>query len=436
MNEKKSFIEKVSDFVNTIAGPLAQLGEIPAVAAIQNGMVGALPVIIVGSLFLVIYVLGSPSVGNSGSALLPFLEPLADKFSWMNSITLGFLALYCSVSISESYAEKLGIDTKSAGLLGLASFIIFTTGGLDEAGGILVTAFSASGLFVCILTSLVSVKIYSIFIKKGFTIKMPEAVPPNVGNAFASMIPYAVCFGICWIVRTLIGFDMVTWLVGVLSPFVAGADNVFVAIGSKFVCMLLWAVGLHGDNMWTALFQPFGTIWLEENVAALASGTSVYNLPHILSAYGTAGLDRLVVWPAAAWPVVFLMLRSKVKYHKTLGIACLPPAIFTIVEPVIFGLPLALNPYLLIPFILSGTVSFGICYLLVATSFFGKFFAVLPWATPPFVLGPLGTGDIKTALLPVIAFAIGLVIYLPFWRNYEKSCLEQEQENEALESAE
>ena len=63
--------------------------------------------------------------------------------------------------------------------------------------------------------------------------------------------------------------------------------------------------------------------------------------------------------------------------------------------------------------------------------FFGRFFAALPWATPPFLLGPLGTGDIKTALLPVLAFVIGLVIYLPFWRVYEKKCLEEEAENEA-----
>lgn len=436
MNEKKSFIEKVSDFANMIAGPIAKLGEIPAVAAIQNGMVGALPVIIVGSLFLVVYVLGSPSIGNSSSALLPFLEPLADKFAWMNSVTLSFLALYCSVSISESYAEKLEVDTKCAGLLGLASFIIFTIGGLDEAGGISVTAFSASGLFVCILTSLISVKIYSLFIRKGFTIKMPDSVPPNIGNSFASLVPYAVCFTICWVIRTLLGFDMVTWMMGVLSPLISGADNIFVAISAKFVGMLLWAVGLHGDNMWTTFFTPFGTIWLEENAAALASGTSIYNLPHVLAAFGNTGLDRLMVWPAAAWPVIFLMLRSKVQYHKTLGIACLPPAIFTIVEPVVFGLPLALNPYLLIPFILSGTISFGIGYVLLSTPFFGKFFAAPPWATPPFLLGPLGTGDIKTVVLPILAFAIGLVIYLPFWRNYEKSCLKQEQENEALESAE
>ncbi len=31
----------------------------------------------------------------------------------------------------------------------------------------------------------------------------------------------------------------------------------------------------------------------------------------------------------------------------------------------------------------------------------------------------------------MIAFVTGLVIYLPFWRVYEKKCLEEEAENEA-----
>ena len=436
MSEKKSIMDRMTDYVNMIAAPIARFGDLPAVASVQNGMVGALPIIIVGSLFLVVYVLGSPSVGTSGSALIPFLTPVADKFSWLNNITLSFLSLYCSVTISANYAEKLEVDVKTSSVLGLATFLAFTLAAYDEVGGIDVTAFSASGLFVCIMTSLLSVKVYSIFIKKGFTIKMPDSVPPNIGNSFAALVPFAVCLGVAWGIRTLIGFDMVGWLMQVLSPLISGADNIFVAVFAQFIALVLWAVGLHGDNMWISMFTPFGAMWLEENATALASGTSIYNLPHVLAAFGQTGLPRMVVWPAAAWPVVFLMLRSKVKYHRTLGVTCLAPAIFTIVEPVIFGLPLALNPFLMIPFILSGTVATGVAYALMSLPIFGKFFAAPPWATPPFLLGPLGTGDIKSAILPIIAFFIGLVIYLPFWRNYEKHCLEEEAAEEAANQEE
>jgi cellobiose-specific phosphotransferase system component IIC len=65
----------------------------------------------------------------------------------MNSLTLGLMGLYCSLTIAQAYAEKLGVDVKSAGLLGLAVFIITTgTDGVD------VNNWSASGLFVAIVT--------------------------------------------------------------------------------------------------------------------------------------------------------------------------------------------------------------------------------------------------------------------------------------------
>ena len=66
----------------------------------------------------------------------------------MNSLTLGLMGLYCSLTIAQAYAEKLGVDVKSAGLLGLAVFIITTTG----TDGVDVNNWSASGLFVAIVT--------------------------------------------------------------------------------------------------------------------------------------------------------------------------------------------------------------------------------------------------------------------------------------------
>ena len=64
------------------------------------------------------------------------------------------------------------MDVKSAGLLGLAAFIIITGSDGINAGN-----WSASGLFVAIVTVLLSVWIYAFFLKKGFTIKMPDSVP-------------------------------------------------------------------------------------------------------------------------------------------------------------------------------------------------------------------------------------------------------------------
>lgn len=429
--QKKSFMDKINDFTMKLAEPLGRFADTPAISSITNGLISVMPIIMIGSIFLILYVFGSPSVGTSGKALIPFLTPLAGKFVWMNSVTLSLMSLYASVSISQSYAGKKGVDEKTAGLLGLATFIIFTIGGNDKDGGFAVTAFSASGLFVCIITCLVAVRIYKFLVDRNITIKMPPSVPPAIGNAFTSLIPFGVCFTLAWLIRDIMNFDMVAWMTTALQPIINGSDNVFVAGGTAFIDLLLWSIGLHGDNMFVSLFTPFGAVWLQENTKALASGVSIYQLPHVLAGLGQTGLFRLTIWTATVWPLVFLMIKSKVKYLKAFGWTTFGPAIFTIVEPVIYGLPLALNPFLIIPFLLSGTISTIVGYLLMASSFMGKFYAMIPWATPPFLLGPLGTGDWKTILIPVVSFCIGLIIYLPFWKQFEKNCSEKEKQKEA-----
>lgn len=434
MAEKKTFTEKIGIFTDKISGPLLKISSKPAVEAIQEGLIQVMPVIIIGSIFLILYVLGSPSIGDSGKPLLPFLEPLADKFVVVNSLTLGFLGLYSSITIAMCYAGALESDVKNAAVLGIVSFIIINIDGLKDGVLLDTTAFSATGLIIAIITSIISVRVYKFCIDKNIGIKLPDSVPPNIGKAFSALIPFLIVFTIAWLIRTVIGFNLVGWLTSALTPLFSAADNIGVYTLKVGIGNLFWSVGLHGENMFAVpIFQPFELIWTAENAAALANGVPGTELPHIMT---YSGIDRLTNWTACIWPLVFLMITSKIKYLKTLGWACLPPAIFTIIEPVIFGLPLALNPFLIIPFLLTGVVTAIVSYSAFSLGLIGRFYATMPWATPPFLLGPIGTGDWKTIILVVVVFFIGLLIYYPFFKQFEKAELKKEEENEAKLAAE
>ncbi len=52
-------MDRIMDKIDVIAGPMAAFGQIPFVHALVDGMVAALPVTMVGSLFLVLYLLCS-----------------------------------------------------------------------------------------------------------------------------------------------------------------------------------------------------------------------------------------------------------------------------------------------------------------------------------------------------------------------------------------
>lgn len=183
--------------------------------------------------------------------------------------------------------------------MGLTTFILFTIDGLDSSGSIQVAAFSASGLFACIITSILSVTILRFCIEHNITIKMPESVPPNVGMAFASLIPFAISFTLAWMVRSVLLFDFVTFLNSVLEPIISGSDSIWTALILSFLVLLFWSVGLHGDNMLLSLFTPFGLMWLDQNAIALSNGVPANELPNVLAGLGQTGLLRLSIWTSA-----------------------------------------------------------------------------------------------------------------------------------------
>lgn len=414
----KSFNATAEAMIYRMAGPLIRIGNVPAVAAVRDGLIATIPIIIIGSLFLLTAMLGQDNT-FSKTALLPFLSPYSPQLVVFFSMTMNFLALYGALAIGLVYAKKLDIDVTGAGLLSLASFLLFNINSLET--GLDIRSFAATGLFTAIVSSLLSVKCYSIFIKRNMTIRMPEGVPPNVINAFVALIPYFLILSGFWLVRTVLGFNFGEAINEAMLPILNASDSIVVFTLIKFITLLLWGVGMHGDNMMLPLVTPMTYRWVAENAQAVSQGVPLKELPHIW----TTVVERISMWPASVWSVLALMWFSRLKQARTLAIIATPAAVFTIVEPVIFGLPLVLNPFLIIPFVLSGTIASLVSYAAFSLEWINRVFVELPWATPPFISGYVATGgDWMALVLIAVNFLIGLVIYFPFWKAYERSQLE------------
>ncbi len=431
MSEKKSFFENVEAFTMKIAEPMFKLASIPWVQALQEGMVGIMPIVIIGSIGLVLSVLALPwiAVGGEPTVLLPFLTPYAGDFLVFFGLTMNFLGLYAAVTIAMAYATKLEIGAKPAAILGLVSFLLITinttslSGEVADAagnmipfsiGGIPVSSFSASGLFTAILVGLLSVRLYKLVVDSGVVIKMPDGVPPMIADSFTALIPYTVVFTVAWLIRTVLGFDLASWLTTLLAPLMSAGDNIWFYTFQQFLRKLFWTAGIHGDNMLGAITGPFTTMTIAANAEAVSAGQA---LPYIW----TQPFERMHDWTATVWPLFIFMFTSKIPGKKALAATALPAGIFTIIEPVMFGLPLALNPILFIPFLLAEVVSSIFTYAVVQLGLVARMFAALPWATPPFLLGPASSGDWKWIIVVACNVAIGYFIYLPFWRVYEKN---------------
>ena len=422
--EKQSFMDKVLEKVDVIAGPMTRFGQIPFVRAIVNGMVAALPVTMVGSIFLVVYLFCSDG-GLTQHALIPFLKPWAADLALVNSLSMGIMAVYIIIAFGAEYAEIKGFN-KTTGAVG--AFFAFMLLNYNAVGQLAKTGASAfestywggAGLITAMIAGAIAINIIDFCYKKNIVIKLPDSVPPAISDSFSAIIPYFFITLVCWGIRTLAGINIPSAVGEILMPLIGNADNVFVYSFQQFMSALLWICGLHGNNITGAVTNVFLNQWLAENNAAYMAHTAVKDLPYVW----TPNLCRLSQWVSSCWPILVYMFMSskKLPHLKPLGLICLPPAVFCIIEPIMFGLPVVMNGFLLIPFILTHTLTGALTYWLTKIGFVGKMYMSLPWATPSPILGYLSAGgSIGGFIVVFINFAIGMVIFYPFWKAYEKA---------------
>lgn len=422
--EKQSFMDKVLEKVDVIAGPMTRFGQIPFVRAIVNGMVAALPVTMVGSIFLVVYLFCSDG-GLTQHALIPFLKPWAADLALVNSLSMGIMAVYIIIAFGAEYAEIKGFN-KTTGAVG--AFFAFMLLNYNAVGQLAKTGASAfestywggAGLITAMIAGAIAINIIDFCYKKNIVIKLPDSVPPAISDSFSAIIPYFFITLVCWGIRTLAGINIPSAVGEILMPLIGNADNVFVYSFQQFMSALLWICGLHGDNITGAVTNVFLNQWLAENNAAYMAHTAVKDLPYVW----TPNLCRLSQWVSSCWPILVYMFMSskKLPHLKPLGLICLPPAVFCIIEPIMFGLPVVMNGFLLIPFILTHTLTGALTYWLTKIGFVGKMYMSLSWATPSPILGYLSAGgSIGGFIVVFINFAIGMVIFYPFWKAYEKA---------------
>ena len=91
------------------------------------------------------------------------------------------------------------------------------------------------------------------------------------------------------------------------------------------------------------------------------------------------------------------------------------PGLFNINEPVIFGVPIILNPVLMIPFICIPVILSVISYFAIYIGLVSPVIVQsVPWTTPPILYAFLATGDISGALLAAFNLVLSVVLYIPF----------------------
>lgn len=433
MSKFNSFLEnKVMPVAAKVAGQRH-------LQALRDGLILTMPLLIIGSLFLIIRWL--PWFGDPDRPYMitsPFLQNILNI---PYDATFNTMALVAAFGIAYRLAESYKVDALSAGAISLVTFLVVTPfqtvftladKSTVDVTGVIPTAFTGSaGLFVAIIIALVSTEIYRFIIQKDITIKMPDGVPPSVAKSFVALIPGFVVIVFFWVVRIGIeqtSFENIHNVVKDLlqQPLSNLTGTLAGSLVVAFLIHLLWTTGLHGATIVGGVMSP---IWLSaaaENAAALSAGQEIPNtftgqFFEIFIHTGGSGSTLALV--------VGMVLFAKSQQLKQLGRLSVGPGIFNINEPITFGMPIVMNPVMMIPFILTPMALVIVTY--IGMEFFGVAKpngAVPPWTTPIFVGGFLATGKISGVIMQVVNFAIAFAIYYPFMKSYDKTLVKQEQE--------
>lgn len=401
-----------------------KIGENRYLKSVSEGLLLALPVIIIGAL--------STLVANINIA--PYQTFITDTglkeiISLPANVTISLIALYAVFCIAYKLATFFKHDGVVAGIISLISFLVLTPFiVVDEANAIPVEFLGAQGLFVAIIVGLLSARMYMFIVDSGWAIKMPPGVPPTVEKTFAGLIPgiiIVIFFTIISGLFKLTSFESAHEFV--YSFIQAPLQNIGGDFWSMVVLILiihtLWLFGIHGT---LAILPILYGVWIPlglENLDAIATG----NLPENI--VNTGFLSVLVIIGGAGATLalsILITFFSKSQRYKTLGKLAIVPGIFNINEPMIFGLPIVLNPYLAIPFIVAplfnGIASFTLMNLGVFPLVNGLH---MPVGTPIFMNSILA-GSVSLILLQIILIAIDILIYWPFFKALDKKALEEE----------
>ena len=406
-------------------------------SSIKDSFIDNMPVVIMGSfatLFQFILSATKEQGYQISLANVPgfgWMAKLWDMWGMINYGCMNFLAVAIVFLVAWHFSEALGlVGDRTAPAVALASFVTMITTSVEgvatsDAGvevpykvsGVVASSYTnASGLFVALIVGIVATLIYSKLIQSGkLTLKLPDSVPPNVAHSFSVLFPAMVTillFGILAFVMASMGGSFFTLIATIMTPIrniMTGLPGELVVV---FFIMLFWWFGIHGANVMSAVTTPFLTQCYAENNAAYAAGEK---LPHIICNPFHSAFFSMTGSGLTGGLIIAIFLFSKREDFKAIARLAIPCGIFNINEPIIFGIPMVMNPILALPFFLAPMASVAVGYILTAIGICPRFGVDAPWTTPAGILGFLASGGkLMGGLSQLFSLAAATLIYTPF----------------------
>jgi PTS system cellobiose-specific IIC component len=445
INDKNQKGNSMKEQLNWLLGKVLQIVNSKPIVAIKEGFMLTMPLTIVGSVFL-LFAFVPISGYDAFMAGLFGAEWKAPLFQVVGA-TFDILALVGGFGVAYTYVKYEGFPGANAGVLSIVCMLILlptfvvAPDGATHIGGVIPKAFlGGKGMIAAIIIGLAVGKIYSMALKNDWIIKLPDAVPEGVSNAFKSLIPGFLIVSLAFLTYILFDrvFDstLIETIYHILQiPLQNMSDSFWGALSIAIMISLLWWCGVHGPVIVMGIMGPIVTANALQNQSVINAGEALVagvNGKIVTNQF----VDQFITVGGSGLTfglVCCMILFSRSMQMKQLGRLSLIPGIFNINEPIIFATPIVFNPIMLIPFVLAPVLSVCMVYFSISVGLVGPFTAVqVPWTTPMILSGFI-IGGWTAAVLQICVFIMTLFVYFPFFKYQDK--LAAAQENEELKTA-
>ncbi|MBU8657844.1 PTS cellobiose transporter subunit IIC [Bacillus pumilus] len=421
--------DKISAILVPIAG---RLNNNRYLGVLRDAFMLAFPLTIFGSIMVVLMNLPFLDKIMSQTAL----EGVQSALNIAPSATISIMSVFVVFGIGYYLSKSYDVEAVFGGVIALASFLLLTPflleqeGGASIAGVIPVDRLGAKGMFLGMITGFLSAEIYRYFVQKKFVINMPQGVPPAVSKSFAALIPATLTLTTFLLINIIItqGFktnmhDLIYH--AIQAPLVGLGSGIIPTLIAVFFIQILWFFGLHGQIIINSVMDP---IWNTLSIQNLESYTKTGEVPNIISKQFieiyTVGMGGTGMTLAVVFTILIFLKSKQLKQVAKLGLG---PGLFNVNEPIIFGLPIVMNPLILIPWILAPMVITCISYFAMVSGIVPPPTGVnIPWTVPIFISGIMATNSLAGGLLQLFNLMIVFVIWFPFLKFIDRMNVKNE----------
>lgn len=425
------FVDKMSEKLLPI---VSKINGQRHLLAIRDAFIITMPLVMAASFMILLNALIFSNATVQKFVDLSFLSELAVI---VNNGTMSILAIIVcyniGVNLANYYIKAKYIDDPAfnavhAGVLSLATMFILmpvntmvslTDGTTAEATGIFPQALtSSSGLATAMICALLSTELFVHLAKyKKLKIKMPDGVPPAVATSFNSLVPEVIVvliFGVfVFILKKTTGLNVPDLInLAIQTPLKGFVLSVPGMLFLQFFSDFLWVFGMHGSSILAPIKQAPMLQSIEENMTAFQNHDVIPNIitEPFANAFGLIGGGGCIL------PLVITILWvSRRKDERQIAKMGLTTCLFNITEPVMFGLPVVMNPIFMIPCALIPSINLIIAYFATSVGLVGKTVAAAPWITPPVIQSVIATGgDLKAGVLTVALIVLDVFLFMPF----------------------